>query len=80
MSQQRFRVKMGRQRLNANGLKMFDPARENLPWLFEQPRPVSGAYCVEDPDWDWWLRQSPEFRGAAVRAIRAHRAVIRQDR
>jgi hypothetical protein len=33
-----YRVKMGKQRLNSAGLKLFDPIRETAPWLFEEPK------------------------------------------
>ncbi len=26
--------------------------------------------CKEDEDWDWWLRQSSEFKGKTVKFLR----------
>lgn len=30
--------------------------------------------CGEDPDWNWWLAQPPEFKAAAVKQIRSRPA------
>jgi hypothetical protein len=38
-----YRVKMGKQRLNSAGLKMFDPVQVSAPWLFEQPKLIHEA-------------------------------------
>jgi hypothetical protein len=27
--------------------------------------------CRESADWDWWLKQSPEFKGTCVKLFRA---------
>ena len=54
----RIRVKMGRQRLNAEGLKMYDPSCINFPWIYEMKKHIS-AMTVDKP---WTCAPRPRVR------------------